>query len=227
MENSDKALIILLVSAVSFFSFYALVIILGLKSLFTALNIAFFVFIIIIVVFMYAKGSRAFKFIKLHPYITIFILIGLAITSVNTGLYSFIDNPAKWSAMSFLKVVFSLVGVSQSSQYSGYLGGFDIVGFFFGFLFMVFLILFFYDILDAVVHGAMQHSMFPVKADVNHFTIVLVLLAISVLVYAAMIWGSTALLGNFQLNPFYGTFHFIQGAVSGKINLSGIALFTP
>ena len=92
MENSDKALIILLVSAVSFFSFYAVVILLGLKNLFTALNIAFFVFVIIIVVFMYAKGSRAFKFIKLHPYITIFILIGLAITSVNTGLYSFIDN---------------------------------------------------------------------------------------------------------------------------------------
>ncbi len=184
------------------------------------ITILFFVILAIAFVLLYLSNSRAFRIFKIHPILTTFLLIGLLITSPSTGLFKFLSSPSQWTIPNFMQVMINIVQSSQYSQQSGQLGGFAVIGFFFGVLFTVFIILFIYDLLESIVKMSLQHSVFPLKVSGNHMLIVISLLSISILLYSSFIWVGTAIAGHFEIDPFFGTVSFIRALILGKVNIS-------
>ena len=213
----------LLISILSIFlTISVLVIVYNMKVLEEIGTILFFIFLVFLAIYFYFKGAKSSAFARSHPYITFFILIGIALSSTQTGLLQFIWS-GPYTVQSFFSIVLNTFAVSQTAQVAGLQGGFMIFAFVFGLVFMVFLILGLYDLISEVIKGSLGHSLFPLRLEkVAGLTLVLIIL-LSLGAYTLLIWTATAISPvGWQIDPFFGTVAFLTGAVEGHVSLSGL-----
>ncbi|MEM3860213.1 MAG: hypothetical protein QW478_12565 [Candidatus Micrarchaeaceae archaeon] len=190
-------------------------------------DIIFFVAVFILFIYLITRNSLSFGFVRLHPILTGFIILGLAVTSGITGIASFFYSLSAYTIGNFVHVLLNVVLISQTAQSQAVAGGFSIIGFFFGILWMISLVLFFYDLLLLLVHNSLAHSLFPMKIEITHYSVTTALLLIALGIYVVLIWASSAVTGTFQINPLFGTVQFITAVVHGKVSISFTKLLIP
>lgn len=199
-----------------------LVIVYNMKVLEEVGTIIFFVFLVALAVYFYFKGAKSFTFARAHPYITFFLLIGIALSSTQTGLLQFIWG-GPYTIQQFFSVVLNTFAISQTAQAAGLQGGFMIFAFIFGLSFTVFLILGLYDLISELIKGSLGHSLFPLRMEKVAGLSLILIVFLSFGAYTLLIWTATAISpSGWQINPFFGTTSFVIGAVEGHVSLSGI-----
>lgn len=184
-------------------------------------TVVFFVFVLSLLIYFYFKGAKSFTFVRAHPVITFVLFIGLAISTVSTGLIQFIYS-GPYTIQNFVHLFLNEIAISQTAQVYATQGGFALFGLFFGFFWTIVLLLFLYDIISEGIKTSLGHSLFPLKAETTRGLTFLIIILIVFGLYTVTMWAATAVSGQLQIDPFFGTVAFISAAYHGQVNLSSL-----
>lgn len=175
---------------------------------------------------------RSLDFIHLHKFIEAIFVLALAFATYSTGFLAFaydhIFSSVHGTAMQWFTEVMKLFVFSQESQAQGaVLGAQSLFNIIAGVIWMIFFILLFTDIIQKPFDKIIRHKLYPqaVGQMDDNFLIIFFAFILSIFIYSCLIWVGTSLIGNFQLNPFYGTVAMSQTIISGQLgNQIGLAL---
>ena len=181
-------------------------------------TVAFFVFVLSLLLYFYFKGAKSFTFVRAHPIITFVLFIGLAISTVSTGLTQFIYS-GPYTVQHFVHLLLNEVAISQTAQLYATQGGFALFGLLFGFFWTIVLLLFLYDLISEGIKTSLGHSIFPLKVETTRGLVLVIIILIVFGIYTVAIWAATAISGQLQIDPFFGTVAFISAAYHGQVNL--------